>query len=241
MFINVGDDSDDSGHCETASSCNYLIVNIIDYSLDASTVSAPIKDILAVGVHSGSAISALGAWTSYGSWTYDIVLGDEITNVNFEDYRMIYIPSDNSMTNGGILCSEVELLADRTEDIAAYVNTFGGSLMALTQQSCSEAYAWLPVTIVAEGTNLDTVELTDNILAIVDTLQADSLNHCCYHGKFTGPEGYGGMNVLATDPADNGEPSCRYIPDIIAVTIVIVYYYIVMPHLFQMYPSFSAV
>jgi hypothetical protein len=113
---------------------------------------------------------------------------------------MIYLPSDNSMTSGGILCTEVELLTQRTEDIATYVNSFGGSLMVLTQQSCSEAYSWLPVTIVAGSTNLDTVELTDNILAIVDTLDATSLDHCCYHGEFTGPEGYGGMNVLATNP-----------------------------------------
>ena len=200
----LGDDSDDYGHCETASSCNYLIVNIIQYSLDASTVTSPIKDILAIGVHDSAALSALEAWTNYGSWTYDIVLNDDITNVNLEDYRMIYIPSDRSMTSGGIECTEIDLLAGRSDDIATYVNSFGGSLMALTQQSCSGAYAWLPVTIVAEGTNLETVELTDNILAIVSTLQSNSLDHCCYHAKFTGPEGYAGMNILATDPADNG-------------------------------------
>jgi hypothetical protein len=177
----------------------------MQYSLDASTVTSPVKDILAIGVHSSNALSAFTAWTTYGSWTYDVVLNDDITNVNLEDYRMIYLPSDSSMTSGGLQCSEVDLLASRTEDIAAYVNTFGGSLMALTQQSCSGAYGWMLVTIVAESTNLDTVELTDNILAIVDTLEANSLNHCCYHGKFTGPEGLGGMNVLATDPADNGQ------------------------------------
>lgn len=77
--------------------------------------------------------------------------------------------------------------------------------MALTQQQCSDAYSWLPVTIEFAGTNLDAVDLTANILAIVDTLQATSLDHCCYHTKFTGPEGYGGMNILATDPADNGK------------------------------------
>lgn len=77
--------------------------------------------------------------------------------------------------------------------------------MALTQQSCAEAYSWLPVTIETAGTNLDAVDLTDNILAIVSTLEATSLDHCCYHGKFTGPDGYGGMNILATDPTDNGK------------------------------------
>lgn len=80
------------------------------------------KDILAIGVHSGNALSAFNAWTTYGSWTYDIVLNDDITNVNLEDYRMIYLPSDSSMTGGGIQCSEVASLVDRTEDIAAYVN-----------------------------------------------------------------------------------------------------------------------
>lgn len=164
----------------------------------------PIKDILAIGVHSGNAMSAFQAWTTYGSWTYDIVYDSDIDTVDFENYRMIYIPSDSSMTIGGVQCSEVTTLAGRTADIATYVNTKGGSLMALTQQSCSGAYAWLPVTIVAASTNLDTVELTGNILAIVSTLQANSLNHCCYHGKFTGPAGYGGLNVLATDPLDSG-------------------------------------
>ena len=205
LLLFIGDDSDDFGHCETASSCNFLIVNIIQYSLDASSVSSAIKDILAIGVHSGAALSAFEAWTTHGSWTYDIVLEDEILTVNLEDYRMIYFPSDNLMTSGGLRCAEVTTLVDRTEDIATYVNTFGGSLMALTQQTCSDAYAWLPVTIVAEGTSLDTVDLTDNILAIVDTLDSTSLDHCCYHAKFTGPEGYGGLNILATDPNDNGQ------------------------------------
>ena len=193
-----GDDSDDYNHCETATSCNGLMVTIFEYSIESSQVPFTTKDVLVIGVHHGYALEAIQAWMGATNFTYDIVLNDDITTVVFSNYKMIYIPSDYAMTGGGIECSEVDILQTRTADIATYVNSESGSLMALNQQSCENGWSWLPMSLNFESTNLATLTIQPTLLSIVDTLVDTSLDHCCYHSKFTGPDGYGGLLVLAT-------------------------------------------
>lgn len=194
----LGDDSDDYNHCETATSCNGLIVTVIDYAIAASRVPFTTKDIVVVGVHHGYALAAIESWIGATNYTYDIVVNENISNVVFSNYKMIYIPSDHLMTSGGIECEEVDLLETRTADIANYVNSESGSLMALTQETCENGWSWLPISLNFESTNIELLTVQPNLLNIVDTLNETSLDHCCYHTKFTGPEGYGGLLVLAT-------------------------------------------
>jgi hypothetical protein len=174
------------------------MVTIFDNSIKSSQVPFTEKDILAVGVHSSFALAALESWVGATNYTYDIVLDENISSVVFSKYKMLYIPSDTLMTSGGIECSEVDLLRTRTADIANYVNSESGSLMALNQQTCENAWSWLPISLNFVETNLQDLTVQPTLLAIADTLNATSLNHCCYHTKFTGPVGYGGLLVLAT-------------------------------------------
>ena len=44
---------------------------------------------------------------------------------------MIYIPSGNYHTTGGVPCTDVYALNARAADIARYVNAVGGSIVSL--------------------------------------------------------------------------------------------------------------
>lgn len=45
---------------------------------------------------------------------------------------MVYIPSDDGNTGGGVSCSDIALLNVRSAALADYVNQVGGSLLSLT-------------------------------------------------------------------------------------------------------------
>jgi hypothetical protein len=198
VIAGIGDDSDDYDHCETATSCNGLMVNIFDFAIESSQVPFTVKDILMVGVHGGYALAAVESWMGATNYTYDIVSYENISSVSFFEYKVLYIPSDDAMTGGGIECAEVDLLRTRTADIANYVNSISGSLIALNQHNCENAWTWLPMALEFETTNLAELTIQPTFLSVVDTLNATSLDHCCYHTKFIGPESYGGLLVLAT-------------------------------------------
>jgi hypothetical protein len=172
-------------------------VSIFDYSIESSRVPFTEKDIVVIGVHRGYALAAVLSWIGATNYTYDIILNEDISTVDFSNYKMIYIPSDHLMTGGGIECEEVDLLQTRTADIANYINSESGSFMSLNQENCANGWSWLPISIEFETTNLAELTIQPTLLDIV-TLNATALDHCCYHTKFTGPTGYGGLLVLAT-------------------------------------------
>ena len=72
---------------------------------------------------------------------------------------MIYIPSDAKDVDGGITDADLALLAQRKGDLQNYVDVTGGGLVALTENSAANPYAWLgrpdPISIQqVGGTNL---------------------------------------------------------------------------------------
>jgi hypothetical protein len=95
VFIS-GDDSDDSGHCETASSCSGLIVDVFSECISTSNIIAAQKDVLAIGVddtYQSQAYTGFSNWQQYVGFSYDIVHDvTGWTQKNFSKYRMIYIP-----------------------------------------------------------------------------------------------------------------------------------------------------
>jgi hypothetical protein len=202
LFSPTGDDSDDSGHCETASSCNGLIVTIFSSAISLSGVKNTLKDVLAIGITGSQALSAFTSWQEGVGFTADIVSTDlEITNVDFTNYKVIYMPSSVFQTSGGISCSHLSLIAARSSEIISYVNTLKGSLITLTQDGCSSpGYTFLAVpleTISLGSTRYVTIQSA--LSTVVTTLTPTSLDHCCYHTGYTGPVGYGGLDVLAID------------------------------------------
>lgn len=136
VFIS-GDDSDDIGHCETASSCAYLIVDTIRECITSSTATSATKDVLAIGIdntYQSQAFTGFKNWQSYLGFSYDIIHSvSGLTSSDLSKYKMIFLPSDEFATSGGIPCSLVANMLTIKAAIATYVNTLGGSLMTLVQ------------------------------------------------------------------------------------------------------------
>jgi hypothetical protein len=197
----VGDDSDDSGHCETASSCNGLIVTIFSSAISLSSVRNTVKDVLAIGITGSQALSAFSSWQGGAGFTADIVNTDlEIMNVDFTEYKVLYMPSSSLQTGGGISCAHLALVANRSSEIISFVNTLKGSLITLTQDGCSSSgYTFLAAPLESISLGSQTVTIQSALSSVVTTLTPTSLDHCCYHTGYTGPVGYGGLDVLAID------------------------------------------
>ena len=201
----TGDDSDDIDHCETAAACNGLIVTVFDYALSLSQLTGTVRDVLAIGVNGDQAFNALTNWQTGQGFTMDIITSEnDIDSVTFTDYKLIYLPSSAAHCLGGISCYQLDLLANRSSDIINFINVHKGSLIALTHDGCSGAYNFLAATLGLTSISIDQLDITTRLTTIAPLLTTNSLDHCCYHTAYTGPEGYGGLQVLATDPA-NGD------------------------------------
>ena len=73
--------------------------------------------------------------------------------------------------------------------------------MALTHDGCAGAYHFLAAPLQTVTVSIDTLEVKQELFDIVPTLMPTSLDHCCYHTAYPGPEGFGGLQVLATNPS----------------------------------------
>lgn len=193
-----GDDSDDGGHCE-GSRCGQMIGKTLSFIVNNSQSSG--TGILAIGVNSSRALSSLNGWNTptHGGPNVSITHArttTEIASVDFSDYAMIYIPSDNRNTSGGITSSQMTALNARQADIADFVNNNGGGLFALTEGGLSNRYGWLPVPLTVGTTGHSTNIFPTPDMDIIAP-GTTGLSHCCYHNTFTGPAGFSGLKVLA--------------------------------------------
>lgn len=200
-YFYLGDDSDDYNHCETAASCNGLIVTIFNSAISLSRVKNTQKDVLALGITGGQALAAFQSWQSGSGFSADVLSTDnEIMNVDFSKYKVIYMPSSELQVSGGISCAQLTLVSSRSDSIKYFVNTLKGSLMTLTQDGCTSGYTFLVVPLTTASVYIDTVIIESALSSVVTSLNSNSLNHCCYHTGYPGPAGYGGLEVLAYDP-----------------------------------------
>ena len=70
--------------------------------------------------------------------------------VNFSQYKMLYIPSNNLNTFGGIDFNLTVGLFQRKADIKDYVNIRRGSMVVLTQASCGALQQLVVLSALAE-------------------------------------------------------------------------------------------
>jgi hypothetical protein len=132
----------------------------------------------------------------------------DIATVNFTDYKLIYIPSDEVNTDGGIQDQQLAALNARKADIENFTNKERGSLLALTEAGLSNSWGWLPLPLtilnVQQYTNVfPTAEMAN----IAPEATAANMTHCCYHCVFTGPSGFSGLAVLARKADAGQEPA----------------------------------
>ena len=132
-----------------------------------------------------------------------------LESVPFAAFALIVVVSDeNNTPSGGLTDDENEVLADRQEDFATFVNS-GGALLGLTSDfSDDEAYGYI-AGFGAFDVQTDVEPPYRNILPVSgDAAQlgiTDDLDVCCWHDVFTRFPGF--LQVLALDADVTGRPA----------------------------------
>jgi hypothetical protein len=139
-----------------------------------------------------------------------VITGLAIDTVNFDDYGILYVPSDLSDCAGGVSTPDLIKLAARKTAIQTF-NRDGGSIVALTEAAVPTSpgpYAWLalpdPFTIAGgtiNSTQYKTQALLDSGLVITET---ELLNGTPLHNTFTGPVGFNGLVPFVYSVGTNG-------------------------------------
>ena len=216
FVVVTGDDADDIGHCSfnpgPTESCGGLYPALLARAI--ATSSTGTGNILVIGANSSAALQAINNWNSpaNGGPGATLTFANStlmIDSVNLADYSVVYIASANVHTAGGLTVPQLAALNARAADIATYVNTDGGSLLALTEANVAGGWGWLPVALVTADADFDAATPTADLTALSPGTTAANLSHCCFHNVFTGPPGFSGLDVLAVAAnagANNGLP-----------------------------------
>ena len=224
VFVS-GDDAED--HCYE-DLCGGLMVAVFNSALDLSL--SPGSGILAIGMTDDDAVDALDSWNDPEFGGPDVaittVTGAAISTVDFADFDVIFVPSnENDGDPRGITNADLALLNARSSDIANFVNVLGGGLIALTEQDADPALAFgfLPIPLEFEGIDYTDVEPTAAMAALAPAATADNMSHDLWHNVWTGPEGYGGLDILATAviPEEEERPDLDGMPAILGGARVI--------------------
>jgi hypothetical protein len=167
----------------------------------------------------GTGILALGAdeASRAGTWiktvaslmatpqTVTFVNNAAISTQSFTGYSILFVPSDDHDTPGGITASENSLLTARAGDVAAFVNS-GGGLFGLTQGELTNPFGYLGsvgafTTVSAPPSGqLPSGGLFDNVAPTAEGLllgiAESNIDGCCWHNVFTAYPSF--LKVLAT-------------------------------------------
>lgn len=193
-----------------------FIQQMLDFAKKGNLNKAP-NDILAIGAKTGGIFGgALEAITSAAlplGLNVTAVTGNQISTVNFNDFKIIYVPSNDDGTGfnvpGGIRQAEIDLLTQRKADIQRFVNS-GGSLVALTESESPTPYSWLelplPFTITdfTGGGIIFPLRKTPAAIAAGFTISDQELSlGTPYHNDFVGPPGFNGLVPFVLDTGND--------------------------------------
>jgi hypothetical protein len=176
--------------------------------LDNNVFNSATNDILAIGVTGGDALAALNSVASALGLSVTIVTGASISTVDFEQYRILYVPGYAPETSGGISQGDKDLLATRTTAIRNFSNN-GGGIFALTEAGLTNPFNWLqipdPFSIVDLGAPSNPLRKTPEAIAAGLTISdAELSNGVPYHNSFVGPPGFNGLDPFVLDDGPDG-------------------------------------
>lgn len=192
IFVS-GQDSDDSNHVSLA-----FGAQLLTFVGTGNTNGG--SGILVLGGYTGTSATNINAWNGVALQSLTAVSGAAaIAAQSFAGFAGILMPSADAQTTGGMTQAELDAINARAADIAAFVNG-GGNLMAFTQEGLTGSFGWFPggglTTSAISTSNIgQTAALAAAGLIATDAEIAGDL----FHNNFTGPQGFFGLSVLATD------------------------------------------
>ncbi|GIL84042.1 hypothetical protein Vretifemale_12753, partial [Volvox reticuliferus] len=141
----------------------------------------------------------------------------KFSSYNLNAYKLVYIPSGDYATSGGITGAMSDALQNMKSAVTNFVNVRGGSLIALAEPMRNEymyAYGFLPismeVTINYEKEDWITNGTVTNEMSIYSpTTTSSTLNERSWLGYFTGPTDWNGLRVVAHVPDSCPVPQGR--------------------------------
>jgi hypothetical protein len=189
-----GQDSDDSGHVTQA-----FGGQLLDFVGNGNTNGGSGILILG-GSTSGQSISTITNWNALAGETLTQVTSTgDIGTQAFGGFAGILLPSADIQTSGGISQAQLDAINARAGDIAAFVNG-GGNLMAFTEAGLTNAFNWFPLgSLSITEDSYDPVAQTPDLAAAGFTASDSDISGDLYHSVFTGPSGFFGLKVLATN------------------------------------------
>jgi len=201
-----GGDRDDHGFFSGGNQAGWkFIEQSLNFLLIESFNSAALagNDILSIGATGGDARAAVdSAAAALGVNVTHVTTVGGIASVDFDDYRVLYIPSNDNNTSGGISSANLAALAARKNDIADFVRN-GGGVMAQTEQGDGAlAFSWLeiPDAFTISGTTNNTMIQTPALAAAGFSItNAELTNGTPVHNDFTGPPGFNGLDVFVVN------------------------------------------
>ncbi|KAG2450459.1 hypothetical protein HYH02_004961 [Chlamydomonas schloesseri] len=204
------DDADDGNHCD-GTRCGALYANVISMAIAYAPSDA--EGILAVGTFApGSrARISLEGWVSLADYPVSRIIYasnvTDVTSANFSAYKMIYIPSNDLNTPGGISATLNRALISVKQKVIDFVNKRSGSLVVLTQAGFGrESYGFLPVPLNFTQLDFQDVDVMEDMVQISRVTNSDNVDHSMWHGYWTGPIDWNGLRVLATQARLCPEP-----------------------------------
>lgn len=188
-----GQDSDDSGHVSVAFGAQLLSF------INTGNTNGGTNILILGGNTSGTSRSSINAWNIGG---ITLTHADDATAIgaaNLSAFAGILIPSSANQTGGGITQLELDAINLRSADIATFVNG-GGNLLAFTEAGLLGAFGWFPLgALTITNSSYGAVAQTPALAAAGFSATNSELAGDLFHNVFTGPAGFFGLSVLATN------------------------------------------
>jgi hypothetical protein len=195
-----GQDSDDFGHVTVAFGSQLL--NFVG----TGNTNGGSGILILGGDTTGTSRDIIDTWNVVPFVLTQATDAVAIAAQSFSAFAGILIPSAVVQTSGGISQAELDAINARAIDIANFVNG-GGNLMAFTEAGLTNAFGWFPLgSLSIVNDNYLPVAQTPELASAGFTATDAEISGDLYHNVFTGPPGFFGLNVLATN-ADSFSPT----------------------------------
>ena len=206
------EDHDIEGVIIISEMMDYVVSNSVLYLVEGRPAPTRVLQLGGTGGPIGGSLTDAALIAQDLGYTFTVASGASILTVRLRDYDAIYMPTDAGqlgippMSGYGLSEDDMAKINARADDIRDFVNN-GGGIVAFVQLMAG-AYGWFPggqlITVDLGFVGQVGLELTPEGATILS--EASLLRVQPYHLLYTGPPGFFGLRVLATQSFGNHDP-----------------------------------